>query len=262
MDAHSQHADNHIAPIATALLGAPIVALAGRPIAVAAWGTRTARDVYLYLVDAPDGAHVDTLAAAFWPDAPSDAIARRALHTALWRARRAVGPGVIVRDGDRFRVAAEVAAATDVTQLGAAVRAAWGSTDAAATVQHLSARLDLVRGEYLDGVQRDWALDRRYVADVLVNEAIMAYAGALAELRQWDEAARQYRRVIGRDKLREDAHRGLMRAHAGQGNRAMAMQQFGDLSRLLVRELDALPDPETLALLRSIRGNDRAHAVA
>jgi len=234
-------------PLAIHVLGAPTVARAGTPIDLTAWSAATARNAFLYLLDCQHGASPDALKLAFWPDA-APARARSSLTTTIQRARCAVGRSVIVWRDDRYRVALPPSSTHDL----AAFRDLVSSAHAGATLddktRHLEAALAFVRGEYLEGLAYDWVVERRWSVEHEITEAMLALADAYSALARWRPAARWYNAAVQRDELREDAHRGLMRAYARQGNRAMAARQFTRLAEILARELGVAPDPRTVAL--------------
>src|SRR5580658_1518144 len=119
------------------------------------------------------------------------------------------------------------------------------------------AALSLMDGELLedlDGIdpacdvwlttERERLRDRgRSMAEVLLREqalpdAVIAAAHRLLEI----------------DRAHEEAWRALMRAHAEQGERGMAIQAYDRCRAVLADQLDALPSAETDHLMQDIRG--------
>jgi LuxR family transcriptional regulator, maltose regulon positive regulatory protein len=238
--------------LAVAALGPPEVRLAGKLVETSAWQTQVARDLFLYLVDRPAGATPLELMAAFWPDSP-EARARGTLHSTVYRARAAAGKTWIVADGDRYRVPRQSGLRYDVAELEAHLAAAARAADDTVRAAALAAGLCLVRGPYLDGVSEEWCHARREMLEVAITDALVARAGACLRAGRAGEAAAAYRRVLERDPLREDAHRGLMRAYALAGDRGRALAQFERLQEVLRTELGARPDPASVALDQAIR---------
>jgi hypothetical protein len=60
-------------------------------------------------------------------------------------------------------------------------------------------------------------------------------------------------KVIGINRLREDAHRLVIRSLAASGRRADALKHYDHLAALLKRELDVEPDAATVALAAELR---------
>src|SRR5262249_53083107 len=70
------------------------------------------------------------------------------------------------------------------------------------------------------------------------------------------------RRALTVDRCDEESHRHLMRLYHRLGERARALQQYREGCRALRGELDAAPDPETLALYQWVRPRpERAQGV-
>jgi len=238
-------------PISISVLGPPQVAVGGDPLPPSTWGSITARMLFLYLLESPGGATSDELLAAFWPTS-SEPRARSALTTTVHRARRAVGHHVLRRGDGCFEIVLPPGSEYDLARFRSLTASCSGTAGEQKT-RSLAAALALVRGEYLQGLAFDWVIDRRWIIEAEILEATLALADAYADQRLWQRAIRRYRAALKRDELREDAHRGLMRCYAGQGNRAMALRQFRALAQLLAREVGADPDPRTVALYQVIR---------
>ena len=62
-------------------------------------------------------------------------------------------------------------------------------------------------------------------------------------------------RIIQLDPLREDGQRRMMLAYLRAGRRSDAIRQYSTFRNLLRQELDALPSPETDALLREVKAS-------
>jgi len=115
------------------------------------------------------------------------------------------------------------------------------------------ALLDSELLEELDGVdpafdvwllgERERLRDRaRNVAEALLNEQIAPES--LIPVAQ---------QLLAIDRAHEGAWRALMRAHAERGERGMAIQIYDRCRAVLADLLDAVPSPETQALLAEIR---------
>ncbi len=71
------------------------------------------------------------------------------------------------------------------------------------------------------------------------------------------EAAIQFAlRQLEIDNLRESSHRQLMEANARNGHRQIALSHFNTFKQLLADELAIEPEPETIALIESIRSGE------
>ncbi len=245
-------------------LGPARVVRDGTPIGASAWTYAKARELLFFLLEHTDRTR-EQIGVAFWPDADAGQL-RSSLGTVLKHLRRALGdPGWIVFEGDRYRFdrarahaydvetfEAHLARAGDGRASGALDRDAEAARDAAAA-DHLAAGLALWRGEYLEDLTVDWAVERR----AALERRFLDAATRLGELRlaAGDPAAAgdAFHRALGRDPYLETAHRGVMRALAAGGERNRALRHYQALVERLRDELGVDPDAATAALAERLR---------
>jgi DNA-binding SARP family transcriptional activator len=223
-----------------------------------------ARALLGHLVLEPGRPHArDRLARMLWPELPQ-AAASNNLRQAVFRLRAAVPeaalsitrgelqlvPGLVAVDVTRFEdLVAEVA-----------VHAHPAGSPCDSCAQRLREAAGLYRGELLEGLflphspaMEDWVRQRRehlHRTAVQVLHGLAAIAGASGDHAG---AAAAARRQLELDPCREQAHRQLMRALAGSGDRAAALAQYQRCRRVLDEELGVEPDPATRALYERIR---------
>jgi TolB-like protein len=143
--------------------------------------------------------------------------------------------------------------AFDVDTIEVASLCATGTPEAIGTA------LDLLAGELLDGlVVRDPGFDDWLRIERLRLRSLGETAAGRI-LREAEEAggdgaaAQVAQKLLRLDPLREDAVRCLMRHHANQGERTLALRLFEDLGRQLQAELRATPEKATAELAQAIR---------
>ncbi len=195
----------------------------------------------------------DALLALFWPDRP-EAQARASLRQGLAALRR-----LLVADG-----AGELGATADRVWLDlppqscdACAFAALAGSDRPAD-QRRAAELyagDLLQDMALAPPLEDWrathAAKLRRLALALC-EQLSLNAGTEPALA--DAAADLARRLLARDPTAEEAHRALIRVHLARGQANAARRQLDECIERLRRELDALPEAATTALLETAGG--------
>src|SRR4051794_33133820 len=99
--------------------------------------------------------------------------------------------------------------------------------------------------------ERERLRDRaRSVAEELLNQQVAP--------EQLIPVAQQ---LLAIDRAHEGAWRALMRAHAERGERGMAIQSYDRCRAVLADMLDAVPSPETQALLAEIRTGKAVRAI-
>lgn len=241
-------------------LGPPEVYRSRRRLRAADWTFALPKELLFYLL--LHGPRTkEQIGLDFWPEASTDQLRGR-FRTTLYHLRRALGGKEWVRyENGRYTFNRELDCWFDVEAFESNLDRAAGEMepDTGAAARHLERAVELYRGDFLEGESPGrWAdehagrLSRRYL------DAVLTLAGLRASEGLHDLAADLYRRALDRDDLDERAHRGLVRSLARAGDRTAALRQLETLERLLRRELDAEPSPETLELRSRLeRGDSR-----
>lgn len=117
----------------------------------------------------------------------------------------------------------------------------------------------LYRGDLLpEDAYEEWAITRR---DLLLQAAIKALL-QVAELRSagidYEAAIAALQRILSLDRTHEQAHRELMHVYALTGRRHDALRQYEQCVKTLQSDLGVDPEPETIALYKSIARGDIA----
>jgi len=242
------------------LLGRFRVVVDGQPMADAVWGRPQALHVFLYLLlHRHRYISAEELVEVFWPEAPS--VQATSLYTALSRIRRALrslslaSPVRLAKEraGYRLLVAPEVWFDVEAFTQGL-LQSTPGEDDAAVAV--LRQTLALYEDDLLTGLSdAQWCLPDREGLRRKWVEATQQLAALLEAHGRADEALAAYTRILEREPLLEQAHRGLMRCYAHVGRRDLALRQYQLCAELLARELDVLPEEETVALYEAVSRN-------
>lgn len=147
------------------------------------------------------------------------------------------------------------AAGADIDLLRFDAAAGAGAPDA------LEAAVSLYTGPLLEGCTEIWVLAER-------EQREQAYLGAMERLAERalaagerEEAVRFLRRCATAAPFRQSAHRALMRALQQAGELQAAVEVYQELRRRLYQELNAPPDPETVAAYESLRAAAHRRAV-
>ena len=213
---------------------------------------RLALLVYLALASSHRFRRRDTLTGLFWPEVDGDH-ARGALRQALRFLRGELGPTVLINRGEEEVGVNPEALSCDVTVFELACEAAdWGRA------------VELYRGDLLAGV---------FIADVSseFEHWLEAERGRLrrrAAAAAWSvvenaervgdlaRAAPVARRAVELAPDDEASGRRLIRILDRKGDRAGALSAYEAFRLRLAAEYDAVPSPETEALLSNIRKRD------
>jgi WD40 repeat protein/predicted ATPase/DNA-binding SARP family transcriptional activator/uncharacterized protein YjbI with pentapeptide repeats len=242
---------------ALTLLGAIKLTIGGVP--VTRFHSDKVRALLAYLAAEPGRPHARAaLAALLWPE-QGDAAALRNLSQTLVRLRQVLGhsdsdPAPLHVTWQTIQWQADAADAAEVDVIAFTRLARQGDPDS------LGRAVALYSGEFLAGFSlpgceafEEWLLLMREQLHQQALAALHTLAEYFLSTRRWPEAAGSARRQIELDRWREDAHRQLMRAQIGLGDRAAALAAYQRCEQILRDELDIAPDGATMALAAQIR---------
>jgi len=210
----------------------------------------------------PNGRKTRALLAAVALSAPRPA-SRGRLAELLWSRRPEEQARASLRQEIQLLLKALAPAKTEILhvtreQLSLMPGVTWVDVDEIMrNATHRPAALALLDGELLedlDGI--DPAFDMWLTGE---RERLRDRARGMAEalLREQTDPGTVIpaaQRLLQIDRAHEEAWRALMRAHAGQGERGMAIQAYDRCRAVLAEMLDAAPSAETQTLLLEIRG--------
>jgi DNA-binding SARP family transcriptional activator len=125
--------------------------------------------------------------------------------------------------------------------------------DPAAAAREATVASAVLRRPLLPGVVAEWAETRRALLEETLVRCLVTLATARNDLGDHDLAAVVAADAVRRDPLRETAHRALVRAELGRGDRGAAARAYEACARTLLAELGVPPSPETTALLEGLR---------
>ena len=225
------------------LLGAPSVAVGGRPIRT---DTRKATALLAYLAVSERPQRRSTLATLLWPDGDEQK-ARGALRRTLSVLRAALGDRWLTTDGETIDLERKDLS-VDVGEFRQAIRDG-----------RLAAAVALYRGDFLQGFSLrdspqfdDWQAAEADALRTDLGDALSRLAAAAERDGDISAAIAHLKRRLTVDPLHEPAHRDLMRLYARSGDRAAALRQYHEAARVLDKELGVAPLEETRALHDSI----------
>ncbi len=216
---------------------------------VTGFATRKVEALFCYLavMGAPQAR--STLAGLLWRDMPEEK-AKRNLRKALSYLRHVVGDGLqsnrqeVWLQSERFAV--DVA---DLSRQGHEL-----------TVAELQAKVDLYRGDFLEGFVvrnapafEEWMLSQqvwlREEAIGLLYELVAGYE----RMGDLNAGISTTRRLLEIDPWREEGHRQLMALLAESGQRGAALLQYEKCRQRLQEEFAVDPSPETESLYQQIK---------
>ncbi|NOY98283.1 MAG: AAA family ATPase [Chloroflexi bacterium] len=208
--------------------------------------TLKSQSLLAYLIYNQDRAHVrEHLIDMFWGSSPP-AKGRRSLSTALWHIRRCFPEQNLLQgDSQSIRFSFPGRVQIDSRQ--------FENKFSNPTFRDYQDAVAQYHGEFLDGFFDDWIINERFRLQTLYFEALSFLMQAYEKQGDYRKSIQTAFRLLRHNPLREDAHRGVMRAYAHLGQRNAALSHFKQAQETIARELDIAPMDETVALCESIR---------
>jgi DNA-binding SARP family transcriptional activator len=247
-------------PVWVCLFGSFRLIRSGEPVAVRGGGKTEALLARLGLAGT-NGVARDVLLRGLWPDSDR-ALANQALASLVHSLRSLLGEALgdttpVIQSGGHYRLNTLSGIGVDVTRFGERVNRAEafdraGEFDAA--VAEYQRAIGLYAGDLTPaaGASPRTALERERLRATCCR--VLIRLADISFLRGNFAASLQHAmQLLERDACREDAHRMVMRCHVRLGARSQALRQYHTARAILRTELDADPEPATLALFEAIR---------
>ena len=228
-----------MAELRVSLLGAPLTEVGRARVET---DTRKATALLAYLAVSERPQRRATLAALLWPDADEQK-ARGALRRTLSVLRSALGDRWLDAAGETIDLQRS-GVRVDVAEFRRALREG-----------RLADAVALYRGDFLQGFSLrdspefdDWQAEQSDALRADYADALSRLAASAEREGELSAAIGYTKRRLALDPLHEPAHRDLMRLYARSGDRAAAIRQYHEATRVLDQELGIAPVAETRAM--------------
>jgi DNA-binding SARP family transcriptional activator len=197
----------------------------------------------LLCLNAGTAVHHESIEAAMWPDAGSEASSRN-LHVAIASLRKVLEPSaargsfqLLRRDGDAYRLALPEGAEVDLLEFERALQAGRSAADRgdqAGATRWLLAALDRYGGELLpeDG-PAEWVADRREVTRLAAVDAAQRLGELLLREGDAEGAARAANAGLRIDRYHDPLWRLLIRSRDEAGDQGAASRARTGYDRML-----------------------------
>src|SRR3989454_3378266 len=251
------------------LLGTPVVKHGERTLT---FSTRKALALLVYLA-VEGGTHPrKTLSESFWPELDAEH-GRAALRATLLELRklleRSHAPGerahlLVERDTLGFDQGSPLV--LDLRLVEAASKQVGRGIEPLASqareelLRQLEQATHLAHGPFLAGFTLrdsqffdDWTRQHREYWHLRVHQLFDALSMLYERAGDGERASETVSRWLSFDPLNEEGYRRLMRLRFAQGDRAGALRAYASGRAVLAEQLQVEPEPETVALAKSIR---------
>lgn len=239
------------------LLGVISFAIDGVPVEEHQWTRRKAKALLKILALAPQyQLHREQLIEYLWPEQEPE-LAANNLNKIIHAARRALEPTLKSGADSRFilthdqhvQLQAPGGLWIDVEAFEQLATVALKSKAVTAYDEALA----LYAGELLpEDRYEDWAAARRERLGRLATRLLTESAQLYEANGQVQQSIERWQQLVAWNATNEEAHRHLMRLYALSGSRHEALTQYQQCQAALRKELDAQPEPQTIALYEQI----------
>lgn len=236
--------------LAISLFGGFRVALDGVPIED--WSTRKNRELLAYLAaHRRQVAHEEKLMDLFWSQGGKKGL--HSLHNGITQLRKTLrSRDVIERKLDGYTLGSGVW--IDIEQFAMAFRAGRSAARLGRWEQALpllGQAERLAGAEFMEGCYSDWTFPVRQRLEEQVQECRELLANHFSQHGKHLIAVELWKRVLGHDRCREEAYRGLMEAYRALGRWPEVTRTYQACEKAFQEELE-LPPPEDLRDLLEI----------
>jgi LuxR family maltose regulon positive regulatory protein len=233
------------------------VLLNGEEVAQDRWVSAKARDLLAYFVTMRgEKMPADKVFDAIWGE--KERTSRTAFHTALSRLRNALKAGddsprlILVEVGEYWLDSARFS--IDVDEFNLSIAKARSATIDEVAAEWYERAVSLYQGEYLQNLYYEWVFpERRRLTQAYLN-ALQELAAYYLSMQLPARAIECIEKSIPLDTLNEDLYCMSMRGYAELGDRSSVVRVYTNLQKLLQRELNANPMPETARLYDELMG--------
>ena len=253
------------APLRVICFGDFRVTRSGQEVGEPGWLATKAWDLLAYFVTLRDSnLPRDRVLEALWPDVAPER-SSGAFHTALYKMRQMLRMGgkpgkfVQVQSGEYYLEKGLFW--IDVEEFSllndhCSKHPHESTEQCEPCIERLQRAVNLYRGDYLENLYYDWALDaQRQLQDVYLK-ALQVLAKHHASRKEFEEAIAYCRKVLDKDPLLENVHCQTMRYYGQLGDRNGAIRQYRWLEQILVDELGVEPMPDTQELYRALMDSE------
>jgi DNA-binding SARP family transcriptional activator len=232
---------------------------------VAGFESSKVQELFAYILLNQKRHHArEALATLLWRDSGPDQ-GRKYVRQTLWQLQSALEPHSSPEAPRLLSVEPEWVSlnhdahfwldVAEFERLAGGVQGIRGDELESANAASARSAVDLYTGDLLDGWYQDWCLVER---ERIQNQ----YLGLLHKLMRYCEAQSRHEegilfgnRLLGYDRAREHAHRGIMRMLYVSGDRTAALRQYERCVSALDEELGVRPDRRTRDLYEKIRSD-------
>jgi len=231
--------------------GSPEVIVDGQIIAMSDWHTQSVRDLFFFFLYRQEAITKEQVGAELWPETRDIQSLKIRFKNEIYRLRRAAGRDVIVFDDEYYRFNRDLVYEYDVEAFDSHIQRAHKIEDSNIRIEHLQKAVDLVQGNYLAGLEADWAIPERERLGRTYISALEELAYLYLNTNQLERCLSICRLAIKSDRFHEAIYQLEMRAFAALGDRSAVARRY-HACKTALQDLGIPPSGETELIYRQL----------
>jgi LuxR family maltose regulon positive regulatory protein len=224
----------------------------GKPVGVPEWqNQRRVRELFFYLLTYPKGRNKEEIGLTFWPESSTSQL-KLQFKNAIYRLRHALGPDIVLFDETHYWFNKNQDYQYDVEDFTNSISEAQQATLPQKKIPDYQKAIKLYQGAFLPEAEGSWVWAERQRLREMYLEGTLELARLLYETGDYASVLDYCQRILDEDPCLEEAYRLAMLVYAARGNRAGVNRQFERCRLALLREVNASPSAQTMALFESL----------
>jgi two-component SAPR family response regulator len=233
-------------------LGETRILVDSRPIGETEWRSNRAKEIFFYLLCCGIGQTKEQITAALWPDL-SPAKATSNFHINLYRARRAISPGVFTLEQGQYKINPHLNIRFDVVEFKRLLNRAESLPHSSkARAANLERAIELYRGTFMEEFYSEWTeIQRRELEDKYLK-ALSLLANFNGDRGKYNKAIALLEKLIAIEPYQDEAYCQMMEWYLAVGDKISALQIYRRYLGTVVSELEFDPPAQIRELRKRI----------
>jgi two-component SAPR family response regulator len=213
------------------------------------WRSSRAKEIFYYLLNYPNGRTKEQITTALWPEL-SPAKGSSNFHINLFRARRALFPGIFSLEDGRYKINSDLRVWFDVAEFEKLITIAGKDPQDGKGETALERAVELYAGSFLTEFYTEWVEDRRRELEYAYLKILSLLANIHANKGNINGAVTLLEKSIAIDPYQEDTYYHIMRLHLEGKNKPLALRVYQQFLNIANDEKAQDTSPEIKELFR------------
>ncbi len=233
-------------------LGESCVLVNSRPISKGEWRSNRAREMFFNMLSCGTGQIKEQITTALWPDL-SPAKGSSNFHINLYRARRAVFPGVFILEQGQYKLNPDLNIWFDVTEFESLLSQSEKlPPDSEARATNLERAIDLYRGPFMQESYSEWTEMRRRQLEDKHLKCISMLSDLYGGKGHYDRAITLLEKSLAIDPYQDEIYCKIMGWHLVVGDKASALRTYKRYVDTVAAETDSTFSPRMKEMYKRV----------